>query len=159
MFRVCVLVWNLTNLDCRDVECSFMKQDQEILLVIERAVKYCLVFFELERALEFGLVIGPVLLLCQIPELNFVRRYVEKEAFWFQIVLDSELFCICTKFIARWGEHRTDYWELESTLELAWDEEFQWVRAECKVQSKDQPSFVVFLLDLVIYNENFALSV
>ena len=110
-----------------------MKQDQEILFIIERAVKYCLVFFELERALEFGLVVWSVLLLCEIPELDFVWRYVEKEAFWFQIVLDSKLFCIRTQFVTRRGQHRTDYWELESTLELAWDEEFQWVWAECKV--------------------------
>ena len=73
-----------------------MKQDQEILLVIEGAIEYCLFFFKFERALEFGLVVGPVLLLCEIPELNFVRRYIEEEAFWFQIVLDSELLCICT---------------------------------------------------------------
>ena len=72
MLRVCVLVWNLTNLDCRNVESPFMKQDQEVLFFIERAVKDCLVFFELERALEFGLVVGSVLLLCEIPELDFV---------------------------------------------------------------------------------------
>ena len=53
-----------------------MKQDQEVLFFIERAVKDCLVFFELERALEFGLVVGSVLLLCEIPELDFVGRYV-----------------------------------------------------------------------------------